>query len=830
MVSGNMFDSNFISPTPSSSPLLLSGGNGGGLSVCVTTIANSSMAIASSTFSRNTAPTGGAISLAAPILPPFANMPSATWSGSNLTLTGIVASGNMAAAGGGLHLDLSKYSKGFPSVSLTNASFTNNSAVLFGGAVAGFFSENCSPSPSGFLALSTLAFGNNSAPTGGSLYLRDCGSTSVTDVQSDFSPAASTASFDIEDLAALQINGLQVQASLLNENGQQAATGVPLQLTSIGSLTFESLKVSCADSNTLFWQRQEPLQVVLVSDVTSLGWLNPSTWVYNFAAQNVTSATIACASCVMDTFAGTDGSVSWNASQHSSSCIGGDPNACSTNVCKDCDDDATCPGGNAVYASAGSWLCETTSYQGDLRQKGYSLHECPDGFCLADNTCGNNRDAEYGENPLCGQCRTGYARLDHECVEYDRFGGGYWVLWILINLALSVFMIAAAGFCRDGKVKILLYYFQIILISSNSVNVITPVVQLINFNFAASIPLVSSTTGYLTVQLVNPLVLVALAAVLLCIVWILWLSKPPARQRFENEGTLTTEGSSGCLDRVRHFSDRLLGFLNRTLSFYRTIGGSDAKTAYSNEHRAIARKEFVITRTLLLMAHGTYQTWTYQALTLVNCVSVCQFGSLLQEYPDVPCSGSTYSHFRGIAVAILVVLTFGFPLVLGVFLVMKRKKLHEPEVISRWGIFYEQYSAGLWWWPLQEYARRLLLVLGFVFIEDYTDKYYFVAVVSVFILVAHAFFLPFELGADNVLETVSLAVLTYAAVARAAGINGSDGLMQVLVYGTLLVLACVSTVAVCSKAATGQGSRVADQSDIRVDPHPQPNPLLESPA
>jgi hypothetical protein len=198
------------------------------------------------------------------------------------------------------------------------------------------------------------------------------------------------------------------------------------------------------------------------------------------------------------------------------------------------------------------------------------------------------------------------------------------------------------------------------------------------------------------------------------------------------------------------------------------------------------RKELKYLRCFLFLVHAAYETLTDQALVLVHCVHACQAGSILEEYPDVPCSGSTYKGFFAVAIIILVAVSVGFPLGMFIYLTKHRARHHETEFLARWGLFYDHYKPSVYWWQIQEYARRLLLLLGFVFIHDHHTKAYFVAIVCLFILIIHVLLLPFEHGVDNFVEAVSLTVLTYAAFATAA--ETSDSFLTILVYVTLAFL------------------------------------------
>eukprot|EP00042_Codosiga_hollandica_P019454 m.60236 g.60236 ORF g.60236 m.60236 type:complete len:530 (-) comp49319_c0_seq10:98-1687(-) len=453
--------------------------------------------------------------------------------------------------------------------------------------------------------------------------------------------------------------------------------------------------------------------------------------------------------------------------------VGGE---CVTNICSDCPAYASCPGNNQVSSIDGYWRCRTleTGSSGTTIVT-YSMEQCVDGFCLANNLCGQNRDADYDNNPLCGKCASGYARLGPDCTEASNFGGGYWVLWLVVNWCLCLLILASAASQLASKIKILLYFFQTLIIVSGPINAVFPVIQLFSLSLANSIPLVTSTTSYLTVQLVNPVMFPVLLLVTFGVAKLLSLCKHDTGA-VDPEATL----NDGSFDRCMEAFD---GF------FHFCQNGIPAHGHRTDEPKVQAlRKKNMFFRAFLFILHAGYETLTDQALVLLHCVHACHVGSVLEEYPDVPCAGATYQNFQGIAVTILILISFAFPAFLSVLLWRNSQKHNEDSFLARWGVFYDHYKPSLYWWQIQEYLRRLLLLLGYVFIHDHLMKYYFVAIVCLLILAVHALFMPFRHGVDNFFESLSLVVLSYAAIARVAEMTDSDRVLRVLLFLTLAIL------------------------------------------
>ena len=72
-------------------------------------------------------------------------------------------------------------------------------------------------------------------------------------------------------------------------------------------------------------------------------------------------------------------------------------------------------------------------------------------------------------------------------------------------------------------------------------------------------------------------------------------------------------------------------------------------------------------------------------------------------------------------------------------------------------------------------VRRILILI--IYVSEYTnvpERTYGILVVSMLILVLHTCLLPFKDPTDNVLETLSLTMLTYAAATKAMFPDGGE--------------------------------------------------------
>lgn len=235
----------------------------------------------------------------------------------------------------------------------------------------------------------------------------------------------------------------------------------------------------------------------------------------------------------------------------------------------------------------------------------------------------------------------------------------------------------------------------------------------------------------------------------------------------------------------------------------------------------------------------SYQTLTEQALQLVNCVGVGSCGNVLAEYPDVSCrDNAQYTSLLVVAIYVLI-----YSVVFPVWLFISLHKLHHrfesktaindrPQTSSndhqdhqhptitreeqlakaKFGVFYNQFKPQFWWWEIQVswccccfalqtfvfvcflnavsqqilahhkkvlFRRVLILVVYVAKYRSVAQRSYGVLVLNGFFALLHVNFQPFKHFSDNVAETISLSMLTYAASTKA---SFDDGELRAWVY------------------------------------------------
>jgi hypothetical protein len=137
-------------------------------------------------------------------------------------------------------------------------------------------------------------------------------------------------------------------------------------------------------------------------------------------------------------------------------------------------------------------------------------------------------------------------------------------------------------------------------------------------------------------------------------------------------------------------------------------------------------------------------------------VYLCPRAYLRQDY-NIQCYTTTWLSYVAFATVIAIVYTIGLPFGMYVYLRSKRGRLYHPNMLSRVGMLYEDYSQrrGMWWWETEELCRRFAitsLLVAFRNVEPNTAVGSVGAIlqsglacsISVLAHVAHTYYKPFE--------------------------------------------------------------------------------------
>ena len=134
-------------------------------------------------------------------------------------------------------------------------------------------------------------------------------------------------------------------------------------------------------------------------------------------------------------------------------------------------------------------------------------------------------------------------------------------------------------------------------------------------------------------------------------------------------------------------------------------------------------RRFRFLRAFEMLMLLSYETLTYQALQLVNCVNLGGCGTVLAEFPDVSCKGhnTDYSPLKAVAVILLIYAGL-FPILLFYKLWKIRQDAmlccqrtghgdtamvdvnvmdENPLTKAKFGVFYDLFMPRFFWWEVQ---------------------------------------------------------------------------------------------------------------------------------
>ena len=615
-------------------------------------------------------------------------------------------------------------------VVLQSAEFQGNRAQQTGGAV--FLSGVDA-------VVNRTLFVNNSAESGGALMVRGNGDVTVSGSNFDHTNTAfqrgsaifanNNGDFSFEDDTRIH--------APLNDDATVTTTVVELEgVASRLDINGSNGLVECPDGSQ-FQNDTQPIKDITVVYDCGDGCSPKSHTTTSF------NILIRCAACSPQTYS-----------------LANSSNALSI-TCRRCPEHAQCFGGANVVAAEEHWMVH--SENGDELEllECSRCRGCVDGttkyaHCtgrMFRNYCHEHR-VQTPENVLCGQCEDGFVEIGEDCVECSDVQWGViagtvafyiiyvvWILWL------------ASSDVSRGLVKILVYFIQVLGLILGPMSWWAPALSFANFEFIRHFcfgPL--TKIQRLWYGLVSPLGYF----IILFVIWLGLRYKASRRQRRRRQwvaGTVIGDESDVSL-----------------------ISLTEEESLSSEQDTDPPSNRFY--RALYYLALFSYETWSHQALQLLNCEDVGQH-RVLTENPDVSCHSTDYHHLKTTAIVIVILFVIGFPMVLYLFLRRHHHRgvLHTETFRSKHGIAYEHYH--VYWWQIEELVRRVcLIVLHVVAFDDEELRSWLLGCGCAVILILHLWYKPFHrtvTGVDgNKLETLSLSMLMFAAFTNAVFVAGES--------------------------------------------------------
>ena len=115
--------------------------------------------------------------------------------------------------------------------------------------------------------------------------------------------------------------------------------------------------------------------------------------------------------------------------------------------------------------------------------------------------------------------------------------------------------------------------------------------------------------------------------------------------------------------------------------------------------------KFGVAFQMLFIAHSPISQTAFQ---WVDCRSVGTSKFMHVDY-SMDCASSQYRALSPLAWTVIVAFSCGMPIVLAVYVFIKRKTLRTPMTITKIGWMYSRYTIGSEWWDIYEVIRKLML-------------------------------------------------------------------------------------------------------------------------
>jgi WW domain/IPT/TIG domain len=470
-------------------------------------------------------------------------------------------------------------------------------------------------------------------------------------------------------------------------------------------------------------------------------------------------------------------------------------------LCALCPDGAVCSQRLPVVSIDGYWLSAPV---GEV-----ASYKCKKSRCVAGSSCFSDEAqmvatghaslsccsagrAPATRNPLCGECQPGYSEWGGDCIPCDATNSGLVILFILVGYVILFGIYHITSVTSGAKLKVLVVFAQTVhaFVASDPSfpSVLGAVASFDPMSSATSCVTPISGLGQAALPMIQLLVLYLILASLLLMNAVAWL-------------------------------------VHRFL-FERAANG-----------RSFPRFKFSAFRRVALALITMSFIPVFKATVLMGrCVDVTtnsgQTISVLQEYPSVDCTSSSYrlvfalsaiaSSVTAVAITVFVVL-FGqrrYRMYMDLFAATsdskpvdvptrttkRRMSLAATDshsyslkkfVESRYGFLFLAFRASRWTasWQAVIMVRSVLLVLASALVDDWQTKFSLLTLLAFAFLAIHVQLRPYQYQTwDNQLETASLTILLLVGALNSTEWYHGDSIRAIsimLYYGYLLTWLCL---------------------------------------
>jgi hypothetical protein len=176
-----------------------------------------------------------------------------------------------------------------------------------------------------------------------------------------------------------------------------------------------------------------------------------------------------------------------------------------------------------------------------------------------------------------------------------------------------------------------------------------------------------------------------------------------------------------------------------------------------------------------------YTLYARTTFRFLKCVKVGDT-SIVYSTPAIDCNETRYKHWLGgmyFLIAAYVVLA---PLLVLASLWRFRGRRLQASA-ARWGVFFDPYARHCFWYEtVSLYRRALYVIIDVLLYDEPLAKYMVFAVITALLLLFHLWLKPFKDHNDNLVESVSLAVLMVLSLILGGYQESADSTVQELIF------------------------------------------------
>ncbi|MES1912141.1 MAG: hypothetical protein MHM6MM_004466 [Cercozoa sp. M6MM] len=385
---------------------------------------------------------------------------------------------------------------------------------------------------------------------------------------------------------------------------------------------------------------------------------------------------------------------------------------------------------------------------------------------LVRGCCGANRQP-FSENPLCGQCLPDYYEWGGSCVSCQSTQNSLLALVFFMSwLATIVFHTLSQS--TRSEPKIFTYFIQMALLFFGSASGDSG--AWLQFMTWINVDVSSVSGGSVCVarfDAVDQLLLSVLAPLVLLLQ--LWLTAllvvvVAFLRGWRPHGNVPTMAGE--------FAD-------------------DGVVDYTSLNKHTWRGQLQpFVRTTMAIAIICFNNITDTVFGYWRCIEVRPGVSVVQRYPALRCDDSSYTQLAPVMWIAFLLVTVLLPLALTVFLYRRYQqgRVFTIRFLSHYGIFVENYRCEVFYYESVVFMRRLLLVaLAVGYMDDRRTLMTALSIANLVVLLLHILLMPYWRFFDNIMEGVTLFILTVVTVS----LSGTELPLSAAlnaVFGVLILL------------------------------------------